>query len=198
MRAPLLHFYAVFAFSFLPFVSATQPRSADAGQVILGDIDEIYNLTQQAMDFLTYGLDRFRANGDCVKTLIDLGKKVVQINKTKPPVAPLNDNDQKKVCDAFSGRRYTIHQGRLMSTLQDGIYQGTKASFAGYYGALVRRFIPIFSEFEDWVIKTIPNCGVRALSDKAVLLAFRTEAAATIELSRGYNKAQGDQIPDFG
>ncbi|CAI6032146.1 unnamed protein product [Clonostachys chloroleuca] len=198
MRTPLLHFCPVFAFSFLSSISAAEPRAVDASQVILGDFDEIYNLTQQAMDFLTYGQDRFRANGDCVKTLIDLGKKVVQINKTKPPVAPLGDNDQKQVCDTFSGRRYTIHQGRLLSTLQDGIYQGTKSSFAGYYGALVRRFIPIFSEFEDWVIKTIPNCKARALTDKDVLLAFRTQAATTIELSRGYNKAQGSQIPDFG
>ncbi|CAH0019639.1 unnamed protein product [Clonostachys rhizophaga] len=198
MRAPLLHTCAAFAMSLLPFVSAAEPRTADAKQVILGDFDAIYNLTQQAMDFQKYGYDRFRANGDCVKTLIDLGKKVVQINKAKPPVAPLNDNDQKEVCDTFSGRRYSIHQGRLMSTLQEGIFQGTKSSFAGYYGALVRKFIPIFSEFEDWVIKTIPNYKVRALTDKDVLLAFRKDAAATIEQSRGYNKAQGDQIPDFG
>ncbi|CAG9953871.1 unnamed protein product [Clonostachys rosea f. rosea IK726] len=197
MRATLLHSFAVFAISLPSFVSAAEPRAVDAKQVILGDFDAIYNLTQQAIDFEKYGYDRFRANGDCVKTLINLGKKVVQINKTKHPVTPLNDNDQKEVCDAFSGRRYTIHQGRLMNALQDGIFQGTKASFAGYYGALVRRFIPIFSEFEDWVINTIPNCKVRALTDRDVLLVFRQDAATTIELSRGYNKAQGDQIPDF-
>ncbi|CAH0054476.1 unnamed protein product [Clonostachys solani] len=198
MRGLSLHSCAVFAISLLPFVSTVGPRAVDAKQVILADFDAIYNLTQQAIDFQTYGYDRFRANGDCVKTLIDLGKKVVQINKTKPPVTPLNDNDQNQVCDTFSGRRYTIHQGRLMNALQDGIFQGTKASFAGYYGALVRRFIPIFSEFEDWVIKTIPNCKVRALTDKQVLLIFREDAATTIELSRGYSNAQGDQIPDFG